>query len=88
MNQSTTPAIQIASLRKTFGDKIAVSDLSLTVERGEVFGFLGPNGAGKTTSVKMLLGLITPSGGAGSVLGERLGDVATRAYIGFLPEHF
>ena len=88
MNQSTTPAIQIASLRKTFGDKVAVSDLSLTVERGEVFGFLGPNGAGKTTSVKMLLGLITPSGGAGSVLGERLGDAATRAHIGFLPEHF
>jgi ABC-2 type transport system ATP-binding protein len=49
---------------------------------------LGPNGAGKTTSVKLLLGLVAPSGGTGSVLGAPLGDRATRARVGFLPEHF
>ena len=80
--------IDTDGLRKQFGDVVAVSDLSLTIARGEVFGFLGPNGAGKTTSLKMLLGLITPSGGSGAVLGRPLGDRPTRARVGFLPEHF
>jgi ABC-2 type transport system ATP-binding protein len=85
----TTPAIETKHLRKVFNhDKVAVADLSLKVERGEVFGFLGPNGAGKTTSVKMLLGLIAPSSGDGSLLGAKLNDVSTRAKVGFLPEHF
>ena len=83
-----SPALTTTHLRKEFGDKTAVADLSLTVERGEVFGFLGPNGAGKTTSVKMLLGLVHPTSGAGEVLGRPLGDPATRAEVGFLPEHF
>lgn len=81
-------AIETYGLRKRFGDKLAVDDLTLTVNRGEVFGFLGPNGAGKTTSVKMLLGLVRPTAGSGRVLGSRLGDRATRARVGFLPEHF
>lgn len=80
--------IETRALRKRFGDKTAVADLSLTVSAGEVFGFLGPNGAGKTTSLKMLLGLIAPSSGSGEVLGRPLGDLATRAKVGFLPEHF
>ena len=84
----TTPAIETRSLRKRYGEKLAVEDLSLTVRRGEVFGFLGPNGAGKTTSLKMLLGLVAPTGGAGMLLGAPLGDRATRAKVGFLPEHF
>jgi ABC-2 type transport system ATP-binding protein len=53
-----------------------------------VFGFLGPNGAGKTTSLKMLLGLVEPSGGEATVLGAPLGDLHARAKMGFLPEHF
>ena len=81
-------AIETRSLRKEFGPKIAVADLTLTVNRGEVFGFLGPNGAGKTTSIKMLLGLVAPTNGEGTVLGVRLGNVRARAKIGFLPEHF
>jgi len=85
---SSSPAIETHHLSKSFGDKIAVRDLSLCVERGEVFGFLGPNGAGKTTSVKMLLDLVQVSSGSGTLLGEPLGDPATRARIGFLPEHF
>jgi ABC-2 type transport system ATP-binding protein len=82
------PAIETHGLRKRYGAKLAVADLSLAVRRGEVFGFLGPNGAGKTTSLKMLLGLVTPTAGRARVLGARLGDRATRARVGFLPEHF
>ena len=81
-------AIETRGLRKQFGSKTAVEDLSLDVRRGEVFGFLGPNGAGKTTSVKMLLGLVEPTSGSGRVLGAPLGDRRTRARLGFLPEHF
>ena len=62
--------------------------LTLQVEQGEVFGFLGPNGAGKTTSMKMLLGLVAPTSGAADLLGAPIGDIATRARVGFLPEHF
>ena len=82
------PVLQTRGLRKQFGAKLAVADLSLCVAQGEVFGFLGPNGAGKTTSLKMLLGLIEPSGGEATVLGAPLGNRAARAKLGFLPEHF
>jgi ABC-2 type transport system ATP-binding protein len=82
------PAIQTHGLRKAFGQRVAVADLSLTVERGEIFGFLGPNGAGKTTAVKMLLGLVEPTAGHGRLFGRRLGDHRVRARVGFLPEHF
>lgn len=81
-------AITTHHLRKEFGPKVAVADLTLQVERGEVFGFLGPNGAGKTTSVKMLLGLISPTAGEATLLGRPLGDRLTRARLGYLPEHF
>ena len=85
---STEPVIETKGLRKKFGDKVVVEDLTLTVPAGEVFGFLGPNGAGKTTSIKMLLGLVKPTAGEGRVLGLRLGDYRARAKVGFLPEHF
>jgi ABC-2 type transport system ATP-binding protein len=65
-----------------------VRDLTLTVRRGEIFGFLGPNGAGKSTSIKMLLGLAKPSAGEAWVLGVPAGDVEIRRKIGFLPENF
>ena len=80
--------VQTRSLRRQFGATLAVADLSLSIGRGEIFGFLGPNGAGKTTSLKLLLGLIAPSGGSGEVLGAPLGDRSARIRIGFLPEHF
>lgn len=82
------PVIETHGLRKEFGPKVAVAELSLAVAAGEVFGFLGPNGAGKTTSLKMLLGLLEPTAGQARVLGAPLGDRRTRARIGFLPEHF
>jgi len=80
--------IETQGLRKQFGTTVAVSDLSLHVGEGEIFGFLGPNGAGKTTAIKMLLALVVPTSGTGRVLGAPLGDRAVRARIGFLPEHF
>ena len=85
---TSTRVIETHGLRKQFGRNLAVADLSLRVGRGEVFGFLGPNGAGKTTSLKLLLGLVAPSGGHGTLLGEPLGQPAARARVGFLPEHF
>jgi ABC-2 type transport system ATP-binding protein len=81
-------AIETRGLSRRFGATVAVADLSLAIPRGEIFGFLGPNGAGKTTSVKMLLALVAPSGGAGTVLGAPLGNREARRKIGFLPEHF
>src|ERR1700752_4868572 len=83
-----SPAIHTVALTKRFGGTLAVKSLSMTVERGEVFGFLGPNGAGKTTVVKLLLGLARPTGGEALVLGAPLGDRETRRQIGYLPELF
>jgi ABC-2 type transport system ATP-binding protein len=81
-------AIETAALRREFGRNVAVAGLSLAVPHREVFGFLGPNGAGKTTSIKLLLGLVPPTSGGGTVLGAPLGNTKVRARIGFLPEHF
>ena len=80
--------VETNALWKSYGPKVAVADLTLQVPKGEVFGFLGPNGAGKSTSVKMLLGLVTPSGGTAHVLGQPARHTQTMARIGFLPEHF
>lgn len=63
------PVIEIRNLRKTYGDKVAVADVSLTIERGEIFGILGPNGAGKTTTVECLAGLRHADGGTVRLLG-------------------
>ena len=65
----------------------AVRGISLQVNRGEIYGFLGPNGAGKTTTIKMLMGLIHPTAGTGTLLGHPLGDRNARHALGFLPEH-
>ena len=83
-----TPAVKTVELTKRFGHTVALAGLSMTVPRGEVFGFLGPNGAGKTTAVKLLLGLLKPTSGQGSLLGRPIGDLRTRRRIGYLPELF
>jgi ABC-2 type transport system ATP-binding protein len=80
--------IDAAGLRKDYGSRTAVRDLTLQVGRGEAFGFLGPNGAGKSTSIKMLLGLVKPTSGRALLLGQPVGSREVRARIGFLPEHF
>lgn len=81
-------AIETRELRKVYRGRAVVDGLSLTVGEGEVFGFLGPNGAGKSTTVKMLLGLVHPSGGELQVLGGSPADPGVRARLGFLPEQF
>ncbi|MEA2642133.1 MAG: type transport system ATP-binding protein [Chloroflexota bacterium] len=81
-------AIVASGLAKHYGRHVALHELTLTVPRGEVFGFLGPNGAGKTTAVKLLTGLARPTGGHGTVLGRPLGDRDARRRIGYLPELF
>jgi ABC-2 type transport system ATP-binding protein len=83
-----SPAIHTTDLSKRYRTTVALAGLSMTVERGEVFGFLGPNGSGKTTAVKLLLGLVRPSGGEAMVLGAPAGDRETRRQIGYLPELF
>jgi ABC-2 type transport system ATP-binding protein len=82
------PAIETIDLRKEYGGRVVLQDLSLTVQRGEVFGFLGPNGAGKTTTVKILVGLVRPTAGEARLFGRPVSDPAARRRIGYLPEHF
>jgi ABC-2 type transport system ATP-binding protein len=62
--------VEARQLAKRYGEIVAVDDVDLTVERGDVFGYLGPNGAGKTTSLRMMLGLIRPTGGAVTLFGR------------------
>ncbi len=79
--------IETRNLTKRYGSRIvAVDSLSLTVRRGEVYGFLGPNGAGKTTTLRMLLGLIRPTSGTASVLGRPPGHPESLARVGALIE--
>ena len=82
------PALALTNLRKTYGRGVALHDVSLTVEPGEVFGFLGPNGAGKTTTVKIVLGLVRPTGGQARIFGLASNDPAARSLVGYLPENF
>ena len=81
-------AVETWGLRKEFGRRVAVANLTLAVPGGQVFGFLGPNGAGKSTTVKMLVGLVRPTAGEGWLFGRPLGDTAARRRLGFLPELF
>ncbi len=79
--------VESRELTKRYGSHtVAVDRVSLTVRRGEVYGFLGPNGAGKTTTMRMLLGLIRPTSGAASVLGRRPGHPESLARVGALVE--
>jgi len=83
-------AIETRSLTKRFGDVVAVRDLDLTVEEGEVYGFLGPNGAGKSTTINLLLDFMRPSEGSATVLGHdaQAESRTVRERIGILPEGF
>src|SRR5271163_2473360 len=86
-------AIEIIDLEKSYmvgfwrkRPKLALRPLRLTIEEGEVFGFLGPNGAGKTTTLKLLMGLVFPTGGSARILGMEIDDPLVKSQIGFLPE--
>jgi ABC-2 type transport system ATP-binding protein len=83
-------AVEVTDLRRTFGDFVAVDNISVAVKKGEIFGFLGPNGAGKSTTIRMLCGLLMPSGGRGTVDGY---DIVTESEsikkrIGYMSQRF
>jgi ABC-2 type transport system ATP-binding protein len=88
-----TPAISIQNLTKNYPipfkrQKVtAVNDLSLTVEPGQVYGLLGPNGSGKSTTMKVVLGLVTPTSGKTEIFGRDSNSVESREDVGFLPEN-
>src|SRR5712671_2717053 len=86
-------AIETINLEKTYQvgfwrkkPRTALRPLTLNIQEGEVFGFLGPNGAGKTTTLKLLMGLVFPTGGSARILGMDVDDARVKAQIGFLPE--
>jgi ABC-2 type transport system ATP-binding protein len=83
-------AVEVRELSKRFGDFTAVDRITFSVERGEIMGFLGPNGAGKTTTIKMILGLLEPSGGRISVLGldARKSREDIKKTIGYMSQQF
>ena len=82
-------SIQAANLHKQFGTQIAVNSISFQTKAGEIIGFLGPNGAGKSTTIKMLMGLLTPSSGQAFILGKEVNaqNANTRKSIGYLAEN-
>lgn len=84
------PAIEIDGLSKHFGEVVAVNDLNLTVEEGEIFGFLGPNGAGKSTTIDIILDFIRPTAGSVKVLGYDAQDESldVRRRTGVLPDAY
>src|ERR1700704_2546462 len=81
-------AVETFDLVRRFGDFVAVDNLNLTLRRGSFFGFLGPNGAGKSTTIKMLTGLLAPTGGKIRVLGRDLSEepLEVKRRIGVVPE--
>src|SRR5690606_12740299 len=80
--------IQTKSLTKTYNGKGGISDVTLSIGEGIVYGFLGPNGSGKSTFVRTLLGLLQPTSGEGYILGEPIGTIKSREQVEYLPELF
>jgi ABC-2 type transport system ATP-binding protein len=86
----TAPAIDVHGLGKSFGGRPAVRDVSLRVDRGQIYGFLGPNGSGKTTTIRMLCGLLTPDSGSGTCLGfDIIREAAQiKRRVGYMTQRF
>jgi ABC-2 type transport system ATP-binding protein len=83
-------AVEVENLQRRFGSFMAVDRISFQVSRGEIYGFLGPNGAGKSTTIRMLCGILAPSGGRGAVAGFDLATQPERikAHIGYMSQRF
>jgi ABC-2 type transport system ATP-binding protein len=79
------PAVEVNHIVKSYADKVAVNDLSFSVNQGEVFGLIGPNGAGKTTTIRMMMDIIEPDSGDVTILGEKLTE-GSKNKLGYLPE--
>jgi ABC-2 type transport system ATP-binding protein len=86
-----THCIELRGISKTYrnGKQLieALKPIDLTIDQGEIFGLLGPNGAGKTTLIKLMLGIISPTSGECTILGEKLGSLSAKNLIGYLPEN-
>ena len=86
---AASPAIELSGLTKYYGDVRGIEELTLTVERGEIFGFLGPNGAGKSTAIRALLGFLRPTAGDATLLGHDISDrralIEVKREIGHIP---
>lgn len=87
---SNNITVTVKDLRRTFGEFVAVDNISLNVKKGEIFGFLGPNGAGKSTTIRMLCGLLMPTGGAGTVGGYDIikQSEEIKKIIGYMSQRF
>ena len=88
--RSKKKAVVVSNLEKRFGSFVAVNRVSFEVNEGEIFGFLGPNGAGKSTTIRMLCGILSPTGGAGTVAGfdVRAEPEKIKAHIGYMSQKF
>ncbi len=88
MTTDDSPAVSLQGVRKCYGSKVAVDNLTLTLQRGELFAFLGPNGAGKTTTIKMIVGLLQPNIGEVRVCGHHIGTngLAAKAQLAYVPD--
>jgi drug efflux transport system ATP-binding protein len=86
----TDKAVVIKELERRFGSFVAVNRISLEVAKGEIFGFLGPNGAGKSTTIRMLCGILAPTGGSGTVAGFdiRTQSEEIKSHIGYMSQKF
>lgn len=82
---SVSEAIYMNKVRKTFGPKVAVEGIDLSIPQGSMYGFIGPNGAGKTTTIRMIMSILFPDSGELSVLGKK-SAVESKDRIGYLPE--
>jgi ABC-2 type transport system ATP-binding protein len=82
------PAVSIDNLVKSYGELVAVDDVTLEVRKGEIYGLLGPNGAGKTTAIKVLMGLLDPDSGSAKVFGvdSREDPIEVKKLVGYVPE--
>jgi len=88
MTEAEAPAIELVGLGKSYAGRPALVEATLTVGRGEIFGYIGPNGAGKTTTIKILAGLLKPTSGDARILGRsvRENPLDVKARVGYVPE--
>jgi len=88
--KESAPAVTVENLERRFGNFMAVNRVSFEVRRGEIFGFLGPNGAGKSTTIRMLCGILSPTGGRGTVAGLDIRTQAEqiKANVGYMSQKF